>query len=532
MAPRWQVWLITIAAAAICAAQDTQQAACSSCHDLKVEGVHAAVSCQTCHTGHSEYPHPTGAKKPACATCHDKIAKLDAEGVHGRAVRSGNPAAPDCGVCHGSAHQVLQPKGTAFRTAMPDTCGMCHDKIASDFKVSVHGKAVAMGLPEAPVCTDCHGAHSIQSHLSAASPVSPGRIRETCGTCHGDVRLSRRFGLPADRLLSFDASFHGLAAKSGSQTVANCASCHGVHNILPSSDPKSTIYPANVSNTCGQCHAGAGKRFAIGQIHVIEGRTDPEPVRWARLFYLLVIPLTIGFMLLHNFGDWFRKVRRLRFGMPAVDVVEPATEIRMMPLERVQHALLVASFFVLVWTGFALKYPDHWWARPLLIWESSWPVRSWVHRAAGVLFIAVTVAHAVLLIVNRSLREHWMSMIPRRRDVVEAFEWFVYNIGLRGRPAPRSHHSYIEKAEYWAVVWGAAIMILSGVMLWGHNIALRMLPKWALDLATAVHFYEAVLATLAIVVWHFYTVIFDPEVYPLDTAWLNGRTVRRREGQA
>jgi cytochrome b subunit of formate dehydrogenase len=89
-------------------------------------------------------------------------------------------------------------------------------------------------------------------------------------------------------------------------------------------------------------------------------------------------------------------------------------------------------------------------------------------------------------------------------------------------PPGRSAHSYIEKAEYWAVVWGAVVMVATGVLLWANNIAMRILPKTWLDVATSIHFYEAVLATLAIVVWHFYSVIFDPDIYPLNTAFLNG----------
>ena len=96
------------------------------------------------------------------------------------------------------------------------------------------------------------------------------------------------------------------------------------------------------------------------------------------------------------------------------------------------------------------------------------------------------------------------------------------------RPA-RSPHSYIEKAEYWAVVWGAVVMTSTGLLLWANNLAMRLLPKVWLDVATSVHFYEAVLATLAIVVWHFYSVIFDPDVYPLNTAFLTGYYEERRE---
>jgi hypothetical protein len=77
------------------------------------------------------------------------------------------------------------------------------------------------------------------------------------------------------------------------------------------------------------------------------------------------------------------------------------------------------------------------------------------------------------------------------------------------------------------VVWGAVVMALTGVMLWANNLMLALLPKLWLDVATSVHFYEAVLATLAIVVWHFYSVIFDPDVYPMDTAWFSGFSARK-----
>jgi hypothetical protein len=79
------------------------------------------------------------------------------------------------------------------------------------------------------------------------------------------------------------------------------------------------------------------------------------------------------------------------------------------------------------------------------------------------------------------------------------------------------------------VVWGAIVMAASGIMLWANNLMLRLLPKTWLDVAISVHFYEAVLATLAILVWHFYSVIFDPDVYPLDMAWLTGVSVRESE---
>ena len=79
------------------------------------------------------------------------------------------------------------------------------------------------------------------------------------------------------------------------------------------------------------------------------------------------------------------------------------------------------------------------------------------------------------------------------------------------------------------MVWGAVVMIATGAMLWANSFILSRLPKVVLDIATSVHFYEALLATLAILVWHFYTVIFDPDVYPMDTSWLTGYSVRKHD---
>ena len=532
----WIGLLLGAACVNLLAAANATGGACSACHDQgqKLEkSAHAGLPCDTCHESHEKYPHPAGIAKPVCATCHQDQAGDYALGVHGQARKNGNEGAPDCGLCHGSAHELQAPRSQAFRAAVPDTCGMCHNEVAEQYRASVHGQALARGVTQAPLCTDCHGEHRILKHTNAASPVNAAHIRDTCGSCHGDVRLTRKFGLPSDRLVSFDSSYHGLAAKAGSQTVANCASCHGVHNILPSSDPKSTINAKNLPKTCGQCHPGAGTRFAISQVHVAEGKGELPVMRWVRLFYWLVIPVTIGLMLLHNGGDWVRKLIDLRFSMRQDRLGDrnfsEHGELRMLFFERVQHAVMALSFLTLVWTGFALKYPDQWWARPLLLMEGAYPMRSLIHRIAAAVFMAVALTHLISLIVSRTLRDHWKEMLPTTKDPGEAISNFAYNLGLGSEPPGRSSHSYVEKAEYWAVVWGAVVMIATGLLLWANNLAMKLLPKSWLDVATSIHFYEAVLASLAILVWHFYPVIFDPDVYPLNTAFLTGITVKKRE---
>lgn len=530
--------LFLCASAARGLAQETGNAACAQCHDVaaKLEkSAHAKVGCASCHVKHEEFPHPEGIAKPLCASCHQRIAAEHSRSVHGDEIRKGNAVAPECATCHGAAHETKIARSAEFRAGVPDMCGMCHSDIETEYQTSVHGKAVARGEVEAPVCTDCHGEHAILPPRKPASSVNGLNIRETCGSCHGNVRLARQFGFPADRLVSFDASFHGLAAKAGSQTVANCASCHGIHNILPSSDPKSTINPSHLAATCGRCHPGAGSRFTIGSVHLIEARGEPVAVTWVRRLYLGLIPITIGLMLLHNAGDWARKLYRLRLSRASVAIASqpgvPEQAFRMFAFERVQHALLAISFVVLAWSGFALKYPGQWWSGPLLLWESAASLRSVTHRAAAVVFMAVAAMHVISLLASRTLREHWKSLAPARSDLGDAAGGFAYNLGLRKSSPALPEHSYIEKAEYWAMVWGALVMTLTGLGLWANNLILSWLPKSVLDVATSVHFYEAVLATLAIVVWHLYSVIFDPDVYPMDPSALTGFSPRPRRSE-
>ncbi|MGE5233297.1 MAG: cytochrome c3 family protein [Acidobacteriota bacterium] len=528
--------------------------ACADCHGDEVaalaasvhgraaaQGMKEAPRCNDCHGSlHSvvagDPAAPTGPRKIAetCGRCHANPDLVAATGVklvqplaayeasvHARGVARGEKAAT-CTACHGS-HGILpsaDPKSPVNRANVPRTCGRCHTEIAKAFAESVHGKAATMGIREAPVCTDCHGEHRILGPADEASPVAASNVpKMTCERCHGDLRLIAKFGLKSTAVSAFESSFHGLAGRTGSQTVANCASCHGVHNILPSSDPKSTINPANLAKTCGACHSGAGSSFAIGPVHVTPAdKTEQPVVRWIRWFYLAVIPLTIGFMLVHNLGDFLRKLRRgpLRFS-------DEGTVVRMGKQFRVAHGLVIASFTTLVVTGFALKFPDSWWAAPLLRFEDHFPLRSWVHRGAGAVLIVATLYHCLHLALSRRDRAMLRQMMPSLQDARDLWQILRWQYGFAKEPPTYGKFNYAEKLEYLAFMWGTALMAVTGLMLWATDFTLRHFPKWASDAATAAHYYEAILASLSILIWHFYMVIFDPDVYPMETAWWNGR---------
>jgi hypothetical protein len=99
----------------------------------------------------------------------------------------------------------------------------------------------------------------------------------------------------------------------------------------------------------------------------------------------------------------------------------------------------------------------------------------------------------------------------------------LYYLGLESERPTFARFNYAEKAEYWALVWGLLVMAATGLLLWFKVLVSVWLPRWWMDVATAIHFYEAVLATLAIIVWHFYQVFFDPDVYPMNWAWWDGK---------
>jgi nitrate/TMAO reductase-like tetraheme cytochrome c subunit len=140
---------------------------------------------------------------------------------------------------------------------------------------SIHGQAIARGNGLAPVCTDCHGIHSIKAHIeSQLAGLGAEHRATTCARCHEGVRLSQEFGVPGNRVTTYLDSYHGLASEGGSVVAANCSSCHGVHNICPSSDPRSTINRANLDATCGKCHQGVTQKFTLTKVHLEDGSIE------------------------------------------------------------------------------------------------------------------------------------------------------------------------------------------------------------------------------------------------------------------
>jgi cytochrome b subunit of formate dehydrogenase len=271
-----------------------------------------------------------------------------------------------------------------------------------------------------------------------------------------------------------------------------------------------------VVKTCGKCHPGAGTKFAIGKVHLEEkvtgGETGEVLQGWIRRIYIFLIVATIGFMLFHNALIWWRKARAVKR--------DPRRVVERMNLnQRLQHGALVVSFTVLVISGFALAYPGS--AFAWLIVDESW--RRIIHRITGVVMMLVGLYHVAYMIGTREgrkgLRDFWFR-IKDARDLIATLKYYS---GLSKVRPMVARFGYAEKLEYWAMIWGTIVMAVTGLMLWFTVTVTYFLPRWWVEVALTIHLYEAILATLAVIVWHFYHVIFDPDIYPMSFVWLDGK---------
>jgi cytochrome b subunit of formate dehydrogenase len=317
-----------------------------------------------------------------------------------------------------------------------------------------------------------------------------------------------------------------LAIEGGSVEVANCASCHGTHNIKPSSDSTSTVNKKNLAKTCGGCHKGANENFAIGKVHITRQEKSEPIIYTIATMYIILISVTIGGMFIHNLLDFFRKskIRKMKQrGLMVQETHGHSLYLRMTVNERIQHISLALSFILLVITGFMLSYPNAWWVSHIRDLSSDvFEYRSILHRISAVVMVTVSLYHIFYISATTRGRQLVKDLFPRLQDFKDAIGIAMFNLGISKEKPKLDRFSYVEKAEYWALVWGTIVMTATGIIMWFDNTFMGLFTKLGWDIARTIHYYEAWLAFLAIVVWHFYFVIFNPDVYPMNLAWWKG----------
>jgi cytochrome b subunit of formate dehydrogenase len=191
---------------------------------------------------------------------------------------------------------------------------------------------------------------------------------------------------------------------------------------------------------------------------------------------------------------------------------------------RFQHMVMFTSVIILIITGMPIKFPDFILSRLVIKLWGGIQNSTMVHRIGAVMLIYFMVHHLLYTIFSRDGRRDFVLLLPRPKDLRDAIQNLRHFLGKSPEKPRFGRFSYIEKFDYWAVYWGCVVMIGSGAALWGaEGVVLKYLPKYMLDVAQVMHSDEALLATLAIVIWHFYNVHFNPDRFPGTLLWWHGR---------
>ncbi|WP_022853146.1 formate dehydrogenase subunit gamma [Thermodesulfatator atlanticus] len=188
--------------------------------------------------------------------------------------------------------------------------------------------------------------------------------------------------------------------------------------------------------------------------------------------------------------------------------------------ERLQHLLTVITFFILVVTGFLLKLPEDWIEKiAKYVGPNFYTYRTQIHHWAGALMILTCFYHIFYCIFHKDGRQFIKDMIPRWKDAVDIAQNIAYFLGKRPEPPKFDRFDYKEKMEYLALVAGTIIVSVTGIILWFNT----HFSSFAVDLSDLIHVMEATLATMAIIVWHFYAVHWKPGKYPMSWIWIDGK---------
>jgi formate dehydrogenase gamma subunit len=195
---------------------------------------------------------------------------------------------------------------------------------------------------------------------------------------------------------------------------------------------------------------------------------------------------------------------------------------------RFQHAIVIVIFALLLLTGMPQKWPYAEVSRWIIEHLGGIYAARWLHRAAGITFAALVVVHLATVIVGLITRRVKPTMLLTRKDFSDAIDNLRYYLGREETPPRFERYDYRQKFEYWGIIFGSAIMILSGFILYFPIQFARLFPADLIPAAKVMHSYEALLAFLIILVWHMYGALLSPDVFPFDSSIFTGKISRER----
>ena len=468
--------------------------------------IHGRLSCTSCHSDVNNIPHDPAPQPVDCAqSCHIKdpfsgkpfshahVAELLDASIHGQKHDGNDAVKPGCKSCHINPQQISTE--SKLFAEISGNCTKCHQP---------------GGLN--------HAIKHIEFHGDSHEFWTQRRKMIVCANCHSDTALVGEV-FKDNMVSSFMETYHGVGFSVGDDRLPVCSDCHDYHSVFPQKDVRSTVNPLNMTKTCegSGCHEHARDVFILGSMHGRYSGWKAQTLFWIKYIYIGLIAAVIGFMLLHNLLD-FLKIKKILKQHPLPPAAEQRFFLRLNKAERISHIIMFISFSGLAVSGALLWIPainDVSW---LPDWIFAGELRQWIHRSFAIALTLVSfyhIAYAVFTVRGRSLLK---KMIPRPVDAINIFQNLGYLLNLRKRPPQMPYFNYAEKMEYLAFAWGTLVMTATGLILWFETLG----PKFWVDVARLIHSLEAILAVLAIIVWHFYLVHWRPGKFPMSRTWATG----------
>jgi len=202
--------------------------------------------------------------------------------------------------------------------------------------------------------------------------------------------------------------------------------------------------------------------------------------------------------------------------------------VRFSPKQRVEHFVTMLDFVGLVATGLPQKFYTAGWAQWLIGALGGIDRVRWMHRFFGIVLLVSVLLHGAGAVSAVLSRRVGFSMAVNKRDFFDVVQTLRYYLGLADHPAPFDRYDYKQKWEYWSLMIGNVIMILSGLTLMYPAVATKLAPGELIPAAKVAHSNEGLMAFLVITIWHIFNAHLHPDVFPFDASIFTGKISRER----
>ncbi|MGB9736394.1 MAG: formate dehydrogenase subunit gamma [bacterium] len=191
--------------------------------------------------------------------------------------------------------------------------------------------------------------------------------------------------------------------------------------------------------------------------------------------------------------------------------------------QRVQHIILLISMIMLSLTGLVLKFHNNAFSKWLIKLEGGIWVRGMIHRIFAIILILLSIYHILWVTFTDQGHKELMAITPKMKDFSDFFKKLAYNLGFSNELPAFDKYDYLQKFQYWGVVLGTIVMVITGMILWFVNQSMAILPKWVIDVTMLIHGWDGVLIFIVLFLFHLYNVHLNPEVFPMSKTWLDGK---------